>query len=163
MTTRECTRCHARTLADRRCSRRTCLYANNCFQHTRRELGVAVRPSTIAQAGLGLFAVRRIPAGTSLPYARPQDRLTRAQLEARYPGQQLAVFALCDRGRCVDGASTQSGIGRYVNSPYQTGRRSNARLRMRHGNNVVAADVYTTKVIQPGTEILASYGRGYFA
>src|SRR6478609_1276980 len=57
-TLRDCVRCSAKTKSKKRCTRRTCVTAGKCWQHTAAEDGLRVKPSTIPGAGKGLFAER---------------------------------------------------------------------------------------------------------
>ena len=161
-TQRDCQRCIARKADGRRCSRTTCLYSELCWQHAGRDLGLKIAPSTIPGAGRGLFATRDLPRNYAIRYGRPIDRLTRAEIHARYPNNQVATYGLCSANRCVDGRSTQSGLARWVNAPRGTNRRSNSALTMLNTNNPWAARATLTRAVRQGEEILTNYGAAYW-
>ena len=139
-TIRECDQCsyiiNEGSANERRCSRRTCLYANKCWQHTKKSDYVQIRPSAIKDAGLGLFwtgpnlhnptnALRKL-----FTYARLEDFVSEAEMNTRYPGDTQAVYAWCrNEHDCFDSRSTQSGLGRWINDK--------AKGRNSHLNKVV--------------------------
>ena len=65
----DCVRCTAHTAQGVQCSRRTCKYADRCWQHARATWGVRIAPSTLPDAGDGLFATRDFAEGEVIvPY-----------------------------------------------------------------------------------------------
>lgn len=154
-------RCEANTLSGSPCSRNTIKHARYCWQHTKQHLGVHVKTSTIPNAGQGLFASRDLNEGTRIQYARPEDYLTRAQVEQRY-GNRRGDYVVCEGNHCLDARSTQSGHGRYTNDARNTHKRSNSRLTVYHQGGQVRGNVRLTKKVKAGQEILTSYGRSYW-
>lgn len=139
------------------------MYSKYCFQHTKKKKGLAIKDSTIRNAGKGLFAARDLPRGTRLPYKG--ELLSVAEINRRYPGQTLGEYVLCfgrGRGRrCVDARSTQAGLGRYANDVRGTQLRPNAEFRdPRRGETWPA--LYLTRAVRAGEEILVSYGDEYW-
>jgi hypothetical protein len=61
MTTVQCVRCKFIKRNGQRCKRNPCVRKDYCWQHLRSTLGVDVRPSTLAGAGMGLFAYKPFP------------------------------------------------------------------------------------------------------
>ena len=59
MTTRECTRCGSERAAGGQCSRRTCIYAKRCWQHTKKTEQLQIKPSKIQGAGKGLITPKK--------------------------------------------------------------------------------------------------------
>jgi hypothetical protein len=130
-----------------------------CWQHTKLEKGLEIKESSIPNAGKGLFATRNLPANTSIKYARDQDFFNRNLL----PEDDRNAYLLCGRGDyCADGASTQSGLARWVNDPRGSGHRQNARLTLSRNNGRNHASVKLTRNINAGAEIFAPYGQGYW-
>lgn len=159
-TLRECERCKGITKAGGRCSRNTCLYADYCWQHTRSTRGLKIARSHIPRAGRGLFATKNHPAGTVIQYARDVDYVPFDELERRYPGDTLAVYALCGTSRCYDARSTQSGLGRWINDPLHDPDQVNAVFME---NNVDQKPyIQLIRDVIKGEEIYASYGTEYW-
>ena len=133
--------------------------AGACWQHSRAETGFAVKVSTIPNSGRGLFAARDLKAGDRTLYAGPAHRMTRAQLDAIYPGDTLAPYGFCSGNVCWDARSTQSGLGRYAND---------SRGAVPHNAIIVANKARThsylqiTRAVPKGEEVFAHYGLGYW-
>jgi hypothetical protein len=72
-------------------------------------LGIDVRPSTLAGAGMGLFAFKNFPKGAQV--ASYSGSLVPA---AEAKDNQYAVA--WRRGQVVDASSTQHSVGRYANT-----------------------------------------------
>jgi hypothetical protein len=159
-TVSEKVRCAVHNLSGTRCKRNTIVYANFCWQHARKEVGVKIEESKIDHAGRGLFAARNLPANTRISYARPQDFLTAAQLTARY-GDGLAQYGICNPAEtiCADARSTQSGLGRWVN---HRPPRKNAKLTLGVRNHRRFANVTLTKNVPANREIYVTYGPHYW-
>jgi SET domain-containing protein len=113
---------------------------------------VEVRPSSIQ--GLGVFALRAIP---------------KSAVVCQYKG------VLCRRGShdpesaylvhvtnelLLDGKKVES-VGKYINSPKGTGRKSNVKFgAFDSANNCFP--VLAKRAIKAGEELLIAYGRGYW-
>ena len=138
-----------------RCRLRTAR-GRKCWHHTKRDDNLRVKDSGIPGAGLGLFADREpIKRGARVTTYTGQD-LTRAQVQRRYKGER-GEYVLCrSKNSCRDSRRTdEPGLGRWVNDARGTGKRPNARLTR-------AYTVKATKNIPPFSQILVSYGRGYW-
>ena len=152
MSIRECDRCHALKPDGQRCKQRTC-QTQFCWIHSKTQLGLRIKPSTIG--GKGLFAAKPFKKNASV--ARyTGEALTKAQLEQRY-GNATAPYGLqLAKNRYLDARSTLTAAGRYVNDCRGTGQRCNAKLTK-------AATVKATANIPFGREILAPYGAKYWS
>lgn len=161
----ECTRCRGRRRDGRRCTRRTCVYAKYCWQHTAKKKGFKIAASTIPQAGRGLIARKEIKAGTRINYRG--ERLSRAAIEQRYPGDTLGTYVYCyenprnGRTECIDAKSTQSGLGRWVNDPHGTRKRPNA-IWVHPTDTHNWPGLMLVKDLKPGEEVLVDYGPEYW-
>lgn len=147
------TRCRGRTRAGDRCKRNTIKHWDVCFQHLMSVHGVQVKPSNIPGAGLGLFAARDFHRNEQIgPYIG--DKLTTAQIDARYGEDNTAPYALKTRNdRYVDSACKR-GFTAYIN---HSGR-PNSRFVLYRGKARVVADI---NLIREGREITVSYGPEY--
>lgn len=162
MSVKETVRCTGHNRNGQRCKRRTAR-TTECFQHLQQDMGLRVKQSTIPHGGLGLF--------TTIPrhYSR---RSHRGDFIAPYDGRQVITddpnFGIDNNyvlttslNHHIDGSST-SGIGRWANDIGHGGHgRNNAKLKPVRGTNT--ATIRASKNIAAGSEIGASYGRGYWA
>ena len=156
---KECARCSARLVNGKRCTRKTCLYAHQCWQHTMHNSGVAVMKSNIPEAGKGLFAVRDLPSGTMFPYLG--RILTQDQVDGLYgQGDSVASYVYKTRkGVCIDASGTQSCLARYINDTKGTNNEPNCRW-VEHRNGKVS--VVTTRPVFKGEELYVDYGDSYW-
>ena len=136
--------------------RRVCIGTKKCFTHRRRDEGLLVKRSNLAGAGKGLFA-------TKIGSYRGEV-ISKAQLNNRYgQGQNAnAPYALSARNtqRILD-AGCERGILSIANSG-RTRAQCNARYseQMKQDRTI---NVFATKRINAGDEILIWYGPGYWA
>lgn len=157
----DCVRCEATTKSGKRCSRTTCKYAKYCYQHTRSLKKLEVRRSNIPEAGLGLFTLRDIKKGQVItPYGG-------VLVSPREYDASDSVYGIeFNKNQILDGASTQSSLGRYANSC----RAGNIKKKQCKGQNArlsankakKTASVKATRNIKAGEEIFVSYGRSYW-
>jgi hypothetical protein len=142
----------------RQCGRTTVVTHPYCWYHTRTELGLEVRRSTIAGAGLGLFAVRPFLPGERIAQY-DGERLSADEYQERYEGQALGTFGIeLDHNVVLDARRTDSGVARYACDYHGSGGKANAEfvavLNKRGGEVWIIA----TKSIGVGDEIFVDYG-----
>ena len=101
----QCARCQATTARGRACTRETCKIGGYCFQHLKSLFGLEVKPGA---HGMGLFTTKDIPVNTAI---------------MQYTGTPAGEdpegnYVICDNQNrnCIDAASTQASVARYVNS-----------------------------------------------
>jgi hypothetical protein len=108
----------ARKSDGKRCSLQVTIGLPYCWRHMRSALGVRVANSRIAGAGKGLFAARDFPRWELIaPY--DGEVISRAQLDARYPGDVTGAYALKYSGRppqFIDAACARSAAS-IINAP----------------------------------------------
>lgn len=158
-TVRGCVRCkEISKKTKKQCKRRTCLYSDYCWQHTRNTKGLKIKKSTIPNAGRGLFATRLLKRGEIIPYGGV--RMTKKQVDTKYGGDdKVAEYVIChNKNRCFDASNTQSGLGRWVNDGVYAGRGKNAEFRTRR----TGVFLELIQDVQPGEEILTTYGPEYW-
>ena len=157
---RHAVQCQSYTVANARCSRWTS-HGNKCAQHLRVENGLAIGPSTIAEAGLGLFTIiPRRKGERVVPYLGASVTLTSA--DERYGGEYVLQLT---RTQFIDAAATSSGAGRYSN----TARPHNVARKQCRGNNAhftlnrttKTAWITATRNIHAGEEVFTAYGSTY--
>ena len=153
--TLECCRCTAETKTGSRCERRTRKQLPFCYQHARTLSHIDIRPSTIPNAGLGLFTLQEFKSGDLIvPYKG--EILTRAQMDERY-GNGLATYALqINKNTYIDSACAR-GTASFINT---FPRHNNARFSVYSGRagHPPGASVRATKKIPAGSEIFVDYG-----
>jgi hypothetical protein len=155
----DCTRCTAETAQGTRCTRSTCKYADKCWQHTKRDVGVEIKKNPQhPERGFGLWASRDLRKGTRFRYAR--NHLD--EVEPHIVGQMRAqdkAYVFCNGGetKCWDARSTQSGLARWANEV--TRQRMNAKLTVSPDQQ--HASLVTTRAIPAGSEIVTNYGLQY--
>ena len=131
MSVRTCDRCTGTTKARNRCKNRTC-HSGLCWQHLKKEQHLRIKPSQIPNAGLGLWTTKSFKAGDRVDVYKGEE-LTRQQVDARYPGDELAVYTICAgddaRSKCIDGRKTNSSAARFANDARGTaGLRNNVEI-----------------------------------
>jgi len=162
------TRCtHINPNNRRRCTRKVYIGINLCWQHDRTDLKLKIAPSTIPNAGKGLFAFdnrkknnRRnrtviFNAGTTICQYNGEI-VTREILDNRY-GDMTAPYGIrinASRNQYEDGAKYR-GIGTLSNT--NDDNDINAEFRIRNGRVVLIAN----KAIYDGDEIFANYMNDY--
>ena len=156
MSVRTCQRCSASTKEAHRCKRRTCR-TDVCFQHLDLLTGLALKPSHIPDAQLGLFATR--------PFKKKET-------VARYTGAHSALpiegaYVLkVNKKHYIDAKKTSSSAGRYANDCRMQNKKdghcngNNAKLSFDYRNG--RANIKAKRPIQAGEEVYVSYSRGYW-
>jgi hypothetical protein len=189
-----CQQCRAYKLSDRsRCRARTC-FGSLCHTHLRKrfferpddpddaavEVGVRIGPSTIANAGRGLFATRDMKFNTPI-MAFEYDVLTADELRERYDyddPQGNRVVGVAPYGFTVSVARNEHGDAAchrnapsFANQNRQNAARTNARIQpSEHGvwlytkRGTAAQNRPTSKAIaiRAGEEIFINYGAQYW-
>ena len=155
---RECSRCQASTASGGQCKNSTCERFPYCWVHLKQIDGLAVKPSTIAGAGKGLFAEKRFRPGETVA------RYSARRVSATSSGGDYSLGIGANRHLNSD--SKQNFVGRYANDPRGTTKRAN--VRFSKSNNVqqrkgrATQPMKATKAIRKGDEVLVSYGAGYW-
>lgn len=100
-----CARCTHAKANGAACRNRVCMGTPVCWVHTRQLYG----------AGKGLFTTRATAAGQWIcPYGG--ERISGACLDARYPGDVTAPYAVTTPGGLTYDAACRRGIGSMANS-----------------------------------------------
>ena len=124
-----------------------------------------IKKSTIPGAGLGLFNGKKTIKKGEVVTKYDGERLTRQQVEDRYPDDVddgKAEYVLCnnDDTVCLDARNTTSCAARFSNSKRRdTGiRGNNAEFR---DHRTKWRDMVARKKIKPGKEVFTWYGDDY--
>jgi photosystem II stability/assembly factor-like uncharacterized protein len=138
---RECNRCEAIANNGNRCRVRTCKVGPNCWIHTKSQDGLQVKPSTIPEAGLGLFTARPFRNNQIVDVYRGQDV---SQYMEDHPNANLP-YGICHGNQCTDAKRTNSCPSRYINDRRGTNRQYNVRF-----TNAFPVRVRTLRAIPAG-------------
>ena len=123
---------------------------------------VAIKQSTLANAGLGLFADEDIAGGIVLPYEYRGDRLTEKECE-QLTDTSYVWEITADNGEviCIDAKPHRSNnFIRYVNGAGDPKQCKQVNLTMVQENDRVYYQ--TTKRVIKGEELIVDYGDEYF-
>ena len=153
----EARQCQAQTKKGEQCKRRTRQQLPYCYEHTRLIFKVDVRPSTIADAGLGLFALQDFKKGDKIvPYEG--EIITEAEFQRRY-GEHPSQYALqLKKHTYVDGTCVR-GVGSLINTGVRK-KDNNAKFSIATRGGL-SASVKATKAIREGHEIFVDYGDNF--
>lgn len=156
-------RCQYHLPTGHRCKRNVIIGLPYCFQHRVRTLKVRVAPSTVPNAGTGLFAYNGTNDNefvfekneTVAPYYG--ENVNHDTLTARYGDDATAPYGIeMSRTQYMDAALSR-GLGSLTN--HQNSNRTNTRFsvaRDRRSVNIVA-----TRRIRNNSELFVNYGRQY--
>lgn len=161
MSIRECVQCSAVTKSGQQCKRRTCKYADQCWQHVKMNEHLEIKKSHIRQSGQGLYTTRPIRKK-----AKVTDYIGVIKSQEDYEANDSGYGVHLNKNEILDAYSTQHGLGRYANDC----RIANKRAHECKGNNAKlvintrrkTATVRATKNIRTNDEIFVSYGRHYW-
>lgn len=155
----ECDQCHSITTSGKRCSRRTCIYAHYCWQHTKQLHGLQIKNSTIPHSGKGLFSTRDFKKGENITdYKGVVKDIEDYAANPSYYGIQI------NKTEILDGVSTQSSLGRWANSCKLSDKKycpgNNAKIVVNAKKKT--ARIKATKNIKTGSEIFVAYGTSFW-
>ena len=150
---------------NRRCSRRSVIGCPYCFQHLKSDRHLRIKPSTIHNAGKGLFAEDNSRGPNDIIFRNRSniieyigENINERELNRRYQ-IHTAPYALqvgANPNRYID-AATVRGVGSLIN--HRTGNQVNARFVINPRNNT--ARLAATKNIRNNQEIFVNYGHQY--
>jgi SET domain-containing protein len=113
-----------------------------------------VKKSTIPRAGKGLFAAKTFHRNDKI-VRYGGEHLTRREINARYPGDTVAQYAVRTReGGYIDARNTNAGVARYAN--HKTAAQGANAALVSVGRDRVAIEA--ERRIQPRHEIFVDYG-----
>jgi hypothetical protein len=157
----QCT-AHTKKGAGPQCKLNTVRQHPLCWQHLKAKEGLQVKPSTVPNAGKGLFYVgeKALAAGKRITAygAAKVDTAATVNRKSRY------VFEV-GKNRFLDAQKPLNPVGRYINDPKGTGRRANVQIsanRITQKDGRATVPIKTKVKVKPGTELLMSYGREFW-
>ena len=134
------------------------LFTLRCRYHLRELLQLDVAPSTIPEAGQGLFSLSNRSKGDRI-VAYTGESLSVSALEKRYPKGDVGVYCLAISSSVFIDSALSRGVGASANAS-RNGAKPNAKfvLDVRGGS----ARLEATRCIRAGDEVFVSYGREYW-
>lgn len=126
-----------------------------CPKHAAEHYDVAVRPSLIPNAGLGLFALRDFKKNEILTPPYTGEILSNRTLNSRY-GDGSAPYTLELKRDMYTDASAHRCWAAFIN--HTKHKKANTKFAVFRE----VANVRATKDIPAGTELLVDYGDDYF-
>ena len=148
-----------------RCKKRTVMGLPYCWMHLLSVKHLRILPSTIPQAGKGLFAMDRTQDADALIFEEGDkiceyegQTLTNAQLNARYGDQYTAPYAYEYAHNVIIDSACRRGVGAIINhKPTDDGAnvRWSVDRRNRKVNLVATEDIYNNQ------ELFIDYGEDY--
>lgn len=171
-----CSRCGTQTRSGARCRLRTCRHFPYCWIHMLHNRNLIVAQSRIIGAGDGLYAVdptelrrlgkhpNKIPKFSNNVRVFPRrhmvvlfagEMLSPAELEYRYPGDNVGLYATAGMGDDVYDELCARSISGWVN--HASERYTNCSPRMFRNRPAL----YTKRDIYHGEELLWNYGEDY--
>jgi hypothetical protein len=158
-------RCAAFNQKGAQCGRRT-KKGHHCSAHMRLLQRLAIGKSTVPGAGMGLFVAR----GKNAKGFKKGERvcLYTGDWIQLFPDQESGgtYFVELNRNLALDGARTNTALGRWANAPLGGERpdgrplTANAELVPHHISKQAA--IKALRDIDPGEEILVNYGAAYW-
>ena len=140
-----------------------CIYSEFCGAHTNQLFDLSLKTSQIPGAGKGLFTTKAIKKNANIT-RYTGDIKTLTAYNANPSGYAVEI----PRGRVIDGVSTQSALGRYVNHCRSVNKKAghckgnNARYVISNRDDETIIWVRAIKNIPANSEIFVSYGRNYW-
>jgi hypothetical protein len=156
-----CERCRAKKSDGTQCRLRTCRQYPYCWIHLKSKEKLQVKNSSVPNLGKGLFYVGKEPFSANkkiTDYSARQIDKEQREPDARYVLQ-------ISKNQFLDSEDPLNFVGRYINDPRNTGKQANARfgkgLQIYDKEDRKTIPIYSTKVIQPNSELFINYGKNY--
>ena len=149
-------RCTATNKTGGQCGRKTGQQLPFCTQHSKQQLGLEIKKSTIPGAGWGLFALKLFKKNDKIASYEGR-KMTQYQIDEMYgkTKNDLAPYTVKQsRDKFLDGACSRPLAGFANNKP----KHNNATLAVTSRT----VNLKATKKIEPSKEIFTGYGRHYF-
>ena len=165
----QCTYRGVQGIPGKRCQRITCVVGPYCWQHTAKVYGVRIQPSTIPEAGKGLFAIRRFERGALIAPYKGEVYKNRRELEQATGTNTAEARDLTaeyvigtENDKFINAYATNSSPARYANHKegHDRGHLANAKFWEDGSNHEVW--LRATRPIAAGSEIFVDYGRDYW-
>lgn len=146
-------RCIGRNTNGQRCKRRTAM-TPYCWVHLQKEKNVRIKPSTIEDAGLGLWTTKEVKKNH--PVVDYGGKRVETH-DADYGGEYVLELKDTDPYIYMDGAKSNTRLGAYAN--HKQGPAANARFLAKP--DLSDGQVVANRNIPAGREVFVNYGSNY--
>lgn len=137
-----------------RCRSITTITHPFCAKHTKKMLGLSVKPSKVKGAGYGLFAEKDFKKGQKI-VEYTGEILTQDEYDERYLKDDMGSYGISlTEELVVDAARTDSGVARYACDFHGSGGMNNADYE----DNGDTIWIVAVRKIKAGEEIYTDYG-----
>jgi hypothetical protein len=160
-----CEQCKALTKSGNRCKRMVCIGLPYCFSHLASIQHLKIKPSTISNAGKGLFAIDTSKRPNAVIFNQNAiicdyngEIIDRNELIHRYNYHTAPYGIRINKNRFEDGALMR-GIAGLAN--HKSFENCNAVFRPFKANGKFYMRLIAVKPIRNGDEIFADYGDDY--
>jgi len=160
-----CEKCDGTNKNGSPCKRKVCIGLPYCFSHLQSLKHLKIKPSTIPNAGKGLFAVDTTKRSNAVIFNANAviceymgEIISNAEIIKRYDYHNAPYAIRINKNRFED-ASLERGIASLAN--HQIYGIGNAVFRPFKKNNQYFMRLIATKPIRNGEEIFADYGADY--
>ncbi len=155
--------CQGRCKNGQRCARRVIIGYEYCFQHLKTEKHLTIKPSTLPNAGLGLFAWA--PGNSNEIVFHRDETICRyngeiidaEELDDRYTANGTAPYAIREGPDRINDAATERTVGSLANT--RPGHQ-NASISISNGPTHICK-LRASRNIRAGAEIFLAYGHSY--
>ena len=164
-----CSQCIANTATGARCKRRVCIGTPYCFSHISPALQLKIAPSTIPQAGKGVFAFNKNKGANAVIF-EPRDIIcvyggefiSKNELDNRY-GDYTAPYGIeVNHNLMQDGACTRSAGSLFNHKNRRTDNNAEFYTSTQNpGLHPRQIKIRATKRIRNNQEIFIHYGNQY--
>ena len=164
-----CGQCTGTTTAGTRCKRRVCIGTPFCFSHITPALQLKVAPSTIPNAGKGVFAFNKTKGANEIIFRKNDiicsyggEFISKNELEERY-GEYTAPYGIeVNRNLVQDGACTRSAGSLFNHKNRRTDNNAEFYLSTQNiGPHPRQIKIRATRPIRNNQEIFVHYGNDY--
>jgi len=158
----ESERCHGETKNGTRCSRKCVIGTPYCWSHLLSNYNLRILPSTIPNAGKGLFIMNKqepegkviIKKGTIVcPYGG--ELIDKQTLDERY-GKKTSPYGIYVSTNNYRDAGCARGVGSVIN---HDSRKQNVIFTANHKSKSI--NIKVSRDLVNGEELFVSYGRSY--
>ncbi len=160
----QCQQCTGVSANGAQCKKRACIGVPKCWMHLLKDHSLRVKPSTIAGAGKGLFAMKRGAPPNAVVFKKDAkiidyygDVIDQETLVNRYGDYTAPYGTQIGTGNRYENAACRRGVGALAN---HKGTGHNARLAYRL-HPTAAVLLKATRPIRNGQEVFVNYGRDY--
>jgi hypothetical protein len=165
-----CQPCQAITNHGQPCQRNTCIGIHWCYQHLASIKHLRIQPSTIPNAGKGLYAIHRDLSQNAIVFKKGDiiidydgEFVTHPNLNQRYLQENTAPYAITINHTWAEDAALSRGVGAFANQALRATQINAKFSAPRPGTNLPRRHtrLVATKNIRNGQEIFIDYGNVY--